>query len=170
MRIAIISFMLLVAASVLAQSADHAPLLERLRLCPDPTVAGLVHCALEPESPKEFYPFRPENADIWSPELYKPNAYKNWSNAPNHTGSPAVPAKVPTSPPGVQRGPMPHTALPILHAGGQRERRSGMGTSMAPHVITKAPAMIAPPNSLDFTIGAGRHFGLHLPGRSTFQP
>jgi hypothetical protein len=147
MRIAIISLLLLVAASVLAQSADHAPLLKRLRLCPDPTVAGLVHCALEPERPKELYPFKPENADIWNPELYKPT-YKNWWNAPNVTGSPAIPATVPTSPPGVQRGPMPHTALPIRPAGGQRERPSGMGSSMAPHVITKAPAMVAPPNSL----------------------
>jgi hypothetical protein len=172
MRIAIISIILLVTASVSAQSADHTPLLERLRLCPNPTVAGLVHCALEPANPKELYPFDPENADIWNPELYKLNAVgrtltKNWWNAPNLTGSPAVPATVPTSPPGVQRGAMPHTALPGRRADGQGERRSGVGTSMAPHVITKAPAMVAPPNSLDFTIGAGRYFRLHLPGRQT---
>jgi hypothetical protein len=169
MRIAIISLMLLVAPSVLAQSADHAPLLERLRLCPNPTVAGLVHCAREPVNPKELYPFDPENADIWNPELYKPNAYNNWWNAPNLAGSPAVRAPVPNSPSGVQKGATPHTPLPIRRAG-QGERRSGMGSSMAPHVITKAPALVAPPNSLDFAIGAGRHFGLHLPGRYTFQP
>src|SRR6516162_7909877 len=143
MRIAIISLMLFVEASVLAQSTDHAPLLERLRLCPNPTLAGLVHCAIEPAHPKELYPFDPENADIWNPELYKPNPYKNWWNAPNLTGSPAVPATVPTSPPGVQRGAAPHTALPMRRADGQGERRSGMGSSIAPHMITKAPAMVA---------------------------
>jgi len=168
MQIAIISLMLLVAASVLAQSTDHAPLLERLKLCPNPTVAGLVHCALEPANPKELYPFDPESADIWNPELYKPNAYKNWWNAPNLTGSPDAPATVPTSPPGVQRGAAPHTALPVRRADGQGERRSGRGSSMAPHVITKAPAMVAPPNSLDNR--RGPHFGLHLPGPYTFQP
>jgi hypothetical protein len=149
MRIAIISLMLLVADSVLAQSTDHAPLLERLRLCPNPTVAGLLHCALEPTNPKALYPFDPENADIWNPELYNPNPYKNWWNAPNLTGSPAVPAAFPTEPPGVQRGATPDRALPIRRADGQEERGSGRGSSMAPHMITKAPAMVAPPNSLD---------------------
>ena len=145
MRIAFISLMLLVPANVLAQSTGHASLVERLRLCPDPTVAGLVHCALEPANPK----FSPENADIWNPELYKPNPYKNWWNAPNPTGSRAVHATFPTAPPGVQRGATPHTELPIPRADGQGERRSGRGSSMAPHMITKAPVMVAPPNSLD---------------------
>ena len=159
MRIAFISLMLLVPANVLAQSTGHASLVERLRLCPDPTVAGLVHCALEPANPK----FDPENADIWNPELYKSNPHKNWWNAPNLTGSPAVPATVPTSPPDVQKG-----AAPIRRARGQGERRSGRGSSMAPHVITKAPAMVASPNSVDNR--RGPPFGLHLPGRYTFQP
>ena len=145
MRIAFISLMLLVPANVLAQSTGHASLVERLRLCPDPTVAGLVHCALEPANPK----FDPENADIWSPELYKSNPYKNWWNAPNLTGSPAVHATFPTAPPGVQRGATPHTELPIPRADGHGERRSGRGSSMTPHMITKAPVMVAPPNSLD---------------------
>ena len=149
MRIAIISLMLLVADSVLAQSNDHASLLERLRLCPNPTVAGLLHCALEPANPKELYPFDPENADIWTPEPYKPNPYKNWWNAPNLTGSPAVHATFPTAPPGVQRGATPHTELPIPRADGHGERRSGRGSSMAPHMITKASVTVAPPNSLD---------------------
>ena len=142
--------------------------LERLKLCPNPTVAGLVHCALEPTNPKELYPFDSERADIWNPELYKPNAYKNWWNAPNLTGSPDAPATVPTSPPGVQRGAAPQPALPVRRADGQGERRSGRGSSMAPHVITKAPAMVASPNSVDNR--RGPPFGLHLPGRYTFQP
>jgi hypothetical protein len=149
MRIAIASLMLLVADSALAQSGDHAPLIDRLRLCPNPTVAGLLHCALEPASPKELYPFDSENADTWNPEFYKPKAYKNWWNAPNLTGSPAVPATVPTLPPNMQRGgkrpakrgATPH--VPIRRADGQGERRSGKGSSMAPRLITKAPAMVA---------------------------
>ena len=161
MRIAFISLMLLVPTSVLAQSTDHASLVERLRLCPDPTVAGLVHCALEPANPK----FSPENADIWNPELYKSSPYKNWWNVPNLTFSPAIPATVPTSPPDVQRVAAP--SFPIRRTS-QGEKRSSRGSSMAPHVITKAPAMVVSPDFVDNR--RGPPFGLHLPGRYTFQP
>ena len=98
MRTAIIMLILVISGNLLAQPNDQAPLIERLGICQYRAVGALLHC--DPMfGPKNEYPFDPENADIWSPNLYKlnPNSDQWWKvgSVPVSAGFPPV---VPASP------------------------------------------------------------------------